>query len=107
MEKMIQYEHTFYDELGIFKVIKTGILGRTGHLFRMQELDPCRQLTLLKPEDARRVRRWLESAEADLRNMGVRNCRRLKAIWEKPKVYQGLKCQMKKKRKKPFFLFVY
>jgi len=40
--------------------------------------------------------------------MGVRNFRRLKAILEKVKVYQGRKRQTKKKkRKKPFFLFVY
>jgi hypothetical protein len=39
--------------------------------------------------------------------MGVRNSRRLKAILEKAKVYQGMKCQKMKKRKKPFFLFVY
>ena len=26
-----------------------------GHVFEMQELDPCRQLTVLKPEGTRRV----------------------------------------------------
>ena len=46
----------------------------------MQELDPCRKLTLLKPEDTRHVGkpqlRWLESAEGDVKNVGVRNWRR-------------------------------
>jgi hypothetical protein len=56
MEKKTKYKlYTFYDELDVFKVIKTGILGWPGHLFRMQEMDPCRQLTLLKQEDTRRV----------------------------------------------------
>jgi hypothetical protein len=43
----------------------------------MQELDPCRKLTLLKPEDAQHVGkpklRSLESVEGDLKNMGMRN----------------------------------
>jgi hypothetical protein len=48
-----------------------------GQLFRMQELDPCRKLTLLKPEGNRRVGKpklgWLESVEEDVKNMGTRN----------------------------------
>jgi hypothetical protein len=48
-----------------------------GHLFIMQELDPCRKLTLHKPEGTRHVEkpraRWLESVETDLRKMGVKN----------------------------------
>jgi len=39
-----------YDELDIAEGIKKGRLMRLGHLFRMQELDPCRRLTVLKPE---------------------------------------------------------
>jgi hypothetical protein len=46
----------------------------------MQELDPCRKLTLLKPEGIQQVGkpglRWFESDEEDLKNMGVRNWRR-------------------------------
>jgi hypothetical protein len=80
MEKKIQYKlYTFYDELDILKVIKTGILRWPGHLFRMQETEPCRELTLLKQEDTRRVG-GDESVKVDLKNMGVRNCRRLKGI---------------------------
>ena len=39
-----------YDELDIAKGIKKGRLTWLGHLFRMQELDPYRKLTVLKPE---------------------------------------------------------
>jgi len=39
----------------------------------MRELDPCRKLTLLKPEGTGCVGkpklRWLDSAEEDLKNM--------------------------------------
>ena len=47
---------------------------------KCQELDPCKNLTLLKPGGTGRVRKhslmWLGSVEEDLKNMGVRNCRR-------------------------------
>jgi len=45
----------------------------------MQELNPSRKLTVLKPEGTRCVGkpklRWLESFEEDLKRMGVRNWR--------------------------------
>jgi len=48
-----------------------------GQIFTMQELDPCRKLTLRKPERTRRVGKpklgWLESLEDDVKNMGTRN----------------------------------
>jgi hypothetical protein len=47
--------HTLYDELDIGKMIKIGILKWLGHNFRMRELDPCRILTVLKPEENRRA----------------------------------------------------
>jgi hypothetical protein len=60
-------------------VIKIGILKWLGQLFRMQELDPCRQLAVLKPEGSWRVGkhelRWLERVEEDLKKMGVTNWR--------------------------------
>jgi hypothetical protein len=70
-------------------------------IFRLQELDPCRKLTLPKPEGTRRVgepkRRWLESVEGHLKNVGVRNWRRksrdgkeLGTILEEAKVQQEL-----------------
>ena len=79
-----------------------------GHLFRMQELDPCRKLTLLEPEGTRRVGepklRCLESVEGHLKNVGVRNWRResrdrdeWRAVLEEAKVQQELYCQKKNK----------
>jgi len=45
----------------------------------MQELDPCRKLTVLTAEGTPRVRElklsWLESIEEDLKNTGVSNWR--------------------------------
>jgi hypothetical protein len=82
-------------------VIKIGRLRWLGHLFRMQEPDPCRKLTLNKPEGTWRVgrpsARWLESVETDLRKMGVKNWRRKaqdreqwRTILKEGKVHQGL-----------------
>jgi len=67
----------------------------------MQELDPYRKLTLLKPEGNRRVEKhklsWLESVGEDLKNMGTRNWMRksqdsetCRTILEEAKVHQGL-----------------
>jgi hypothetical protein len=67
-------------DIRVFEVVKIGRLKWPGHLFRMQELDPYRQLTVLQPENTRRVGRpklrWCELAEEDLKNIGVRNWRR-------------------------------
>jgi hypothetical protein len=61
-------------------LIKIERLRWLGYPCRMQELDPCRQLTVLKPEGTRRVGkrklRWLKSVEEDVKKMGVRNWRR-------------------------------
>jgi hypothetical protein len=40
--------YTLYDKLNTVRMIKMGRLLWLGHLFRMQELDPCRKLTFLK-----------------------------------------------------------
>jgi len=42
--------YTHYDALDIVKVLKIERLRWLEHLARTQELDPCRKLTLLKPE---------------------------------------------------------
>ena len=47
--------YTLYGEPDVVKVVKIRRLRWLGQLFRMQELDPCRKLTLLKPEGTRRV----------------------------------------------------
>jgi len=49
------HKHTMYDELDKVKVIKIGRLRWLGHLFRMNELNPCRKFTVLKPEGTRPV----------------------------------------------------
>jgi hypothetical protein len=68
--------YTLYDELGVVKVVKIGRMMWLGHLFRMQELDPCRKLTVLKSDGKRRVGkrklRWLGSVEEDVKNVGLR-----------------------------------
>jgi hypothetical protein len=82
-------------------VIKIGKLRWLGHLFRMQELELCRNLTLYKPDGTRRVgkprARWLESVETDLKKMDVKNWRRKtqdreqwRTILKEAKVHQGL-----------------
>jgi hypothetical protein len=69
--------YKLYNESDIVRVIKIGRLRWLGHLFRIQELDPCRKLTLYKPEHTRcvrkRRRRWLESIETGLKKMGIKN----------------------------------
>jgi hypothetical protein len=44
-----------YNELDIVKVRKFGRLSWMGHLFRMKEPYPCRNLTLHKPEGTPRL----------------------------------------------------
>jgi hypothetical protein len=48
-----------------------------GQLFRMQEQNPCRKLTLHKPEGNRRLGRpairWLDSDEKYVKKMDIRN----------------------------------
>jgi hypothetical protein len=55
-----RYNHELdklYNESYIVKVIKVGRLRRTGRLFRMQEQNLSRKLTVRIPEDTRRVGR--------------------------------------------------
>ena len=64
----------------VLKVIEIERLTWLGHLFRMQEMDPCRKLILLKPECTtptvgNHELRWLESVGEDLKNMGVKTWR--------------------------------
>ena len=72
------------NELDVVKVTKIGRLRWLGHLFRMQELDPCRKLTVLKPEGTRPLGKpklwWLASVEQDLKKMAVRNWRRMSQV---------------------------
>jgi hypothetical protein len=72
--------YTLYNEPDRVKEVKVGRMRCLEHLFRMQELAPCRKLTAVKPEGCRRVGkpelRWFESSEEDVKKMGVRNWRR-------------------------------
>jgi hypothetical protein len=55
-----RYNHEIYklyNEPDIVRVIKVGLLRWLGHLFRMQKQNPCRNLTVHKPEGTRRVGR--------------------------------------------------
>jgi hypothetical protein len=90
-----------YNEPDTVRVIKIGRLRWLGQLFRMQQLDPWRKLTLHQPESIRRVgkprERWLESVETDLRKMAIKNWRRKtqdreqwRTILKEAKVHQGL-----------------
>lgn len=71
---------TMYDELDVVRVRKSGRLKWPEHLFRMQEVNPCRKLTIHKPEGISRVgkpgSRYLESVEEDLKDTDVRYWRR-------------------------------
>lgn len=83
-----RYNHELYKLYNgpdIVKVIKVGQLRSLGHLFRMQEQNPCRTLTLHKPEGTRRVGRptiwWLDSVD-NLKTMGVKIWRRKSQDWD-------------------------
>ena len=67
----------------------------------MQEMDRCRERTVLKQEGTGRVGKpklkWLDSVEEDLKKKGVRNWRRKslhreqsRTILEEAEVHQGL-----------------
>jgi hypothetical protein len=73
----------------------------TETIFTMQEENPCRKLTLHKPESTRRVGRpaatYLESVAKDFNKRSVRNCRRKsqdrdqwRVIVEEVQVHHGL-----------------
>ena len=63
--------YTLHDGLHIVNVIKMGRLRWLVHLSRIQELDPWRKLSLLKPDVTRRVGerklKCLELVEEDLK----------------------------------------
>ena len=90
-----------YDELDIVKLIKIGRLKWLGQLLRMQEMDPCRKLTVFKPEGTGRVRKpklkWrLDSVEEELKNFlsnwmcKSQDREQWRAILEEAKFRQGL-----------------
>jgi hypothetical protein len=76
----LRYNYELYNKPDIMKMVNSGRLRWLGHLFRMQEQNPCRKLTVHKPEDTQRVGRpairWLDSIKENMKIMGVRNWRR-------------------------------
>ena len=79
----IKYNNEIYSsfsDVDIVKHIKISRLRWAGHIIRMEEDNPVRKLTLLKPEGSRRVGRpklrWMDGIEEDLRKIGTRAWRR-------------------------------
>jgi hypothetical protein len=68
-----------YEDSEIIKVIKAGRLRWLGHLYRANETDPCRKVTVTKTEGRREKGRppirWLDSVEQDLRLLGIQGWR--------------------------------
>jgi hypothetical protein len=61
----------------IIKMVKTARLRRLGHLYRTEELNPCKKLTFSKPMGIRKKGippvRWMDNVEQDLQTLGDRN----------------------------------
>jgi hypothetical protein len=68
--------YQLYEEPDIVKVVTAGRLRWLEHLFRSEDMDPCRKLTFTKPENIRRRGRppiqWLDSIEQHLQVLGTR-----------------------------------
>ena len=79
----MRYNNELYSftECDIVKYIKIARLHWAGHINRMEEDNPTKKLTLLKPEGSRRIGRqklrWVDVVEEDLRKFGVRAWRRM------------------------------
>jgi hypothetical protein len=71
--------YRLYDETDLVTSIWITRLRWTGHLVRMQENLPCKEITLDKPEGRRRVGRpnlrWMDGVTRDAERLGVRNWR--------------------------------
>jgi len=82
-------------------VFKPGSLRWLGQLCRLQEQDPCRQLTFHKSDGTRQVGRpairWLDSVEESMKTTSFRNWRQKlqeldqwRAVVEGGRVHSGL-----------------
>ena len=64
----------------IMEKIKISKLRWNGHIMRMPEENPVKELTLLRPEGSRRAGRpklrWLDGVEEDFWILGIRGWRR-------------------------------
>jgi hypothetical protein len=58
-------------------MVKAARLRWLGHLYRTEELSPCKKLTFSKPmgkwKKGRPPVRWLDNGQQDLQTLGVRN----------------------------------
>jgi hypothetical protein len=66
-----------YNKSDIIKMVKAARLRRLGHLYRTEDLNPCKKLTFSKPIGTRKKGRppvrWLANVQQDLQTLGVRN----------------------------------
>ena len=72
--------YSLFTDVDIVKYIKIARLRWACHIIRMEEDNPKKNLTLLKPEGSRGIGRpklrWMDGEEVDLRKIGVRAWRR-------------------------------
>jgi hypothetical protein len=72
--------YQLYAEPNIVKRIRSARLGWAGHTVRKRESDPARKIfDLLLGERTVGIpkRKWIEEVERELKEMGVKDCKRL------------------------------
>jgi len=66
-----------YEEIDLVTTVRITRLRWAGHIVRMQDNLPCKEITLDKPEGRRQVGRpnlrWLDGVMRDAERLGVRN----------------------------------
>jgi hypothetical protein len=74
----IRYNHVLYglyNEPDIIKMVKAARLRWLGHLYRTEDLNPCRKLTFSKTMGTRTKGRppvrWLDNVQQDLQTLGL------------------------------------
>jgi hypothetical protein len=76
----IRYNNEFsklYSEPNVVGAIKAGRIRWQGHLFRIDDSNPCKKVTFSCPYGTRRIgrppTRWLDVVERDLKTANVSN----------------------------------
>ena len=74
-----RYNHEIYElykETDIVKTIKIARLRWLGHIYRMEENNYCRRITLNQPEGVRKrgrpKLRWMDNVTEDIRRLGIK-----------------------------------
>jgi hypothetical protein len=66
-----------YNEPDVIKMVKAARLRWLGHLYRTEELNPCKKLTFSRPtgtrKEGRSPVRWMDNVQQDLQTLGIRN----------------------------------